>query len=162
MLSPDPRQPAAKTTGFLSLLFDKFSHASKSLSCLALRPLQSNWRRRSPMRAPTAQHLGVADCPRQLLDECSYRFGKEKRSVLQVPRFGIIFHFWNWGFASLSGIWCLGFGIYYCRQRPWPKIIHQDQATAIRSSAVALHPAGICERAKLESAAQAHEEIVRL
>src|SRR5260370_11914753 len=59
---------------------------------------------------------------------------------------------------------CLRFGLpdlgFYRRQRPWPEILHQDHVTAILLSAVALHPAEICERAKLESVAQRHEEIV--
>ncbi len=64
------------------------------------------------------------------------------------------------GFRFLLGICVLGFGISWRRQCPWPKIIHQDQATAILSNAVALHPAEVCEQAKLESVAQRHEEIV--
>src|SRR5207253_7421112 len=83
------------------------------------------------------------------------RTNSANRNVLSSKSRGLAssFIFGTWG---LTLTWDLALGIWDLprRQRPWPKIIHQDQATAIFSSAVALHPAEICERAKLESVAQ--------
>jgi len=106
---------------------------------------------------PIPNIFGIADCPRQLLHERAHRLREPKCSIFEITSFRAVFHL---GFGSLFVIWVFGIWDLFRRQCPWPKIIHQDQATAILSSAVALHPAEVCERAKLESVAQRHEEIV--
>jgi len=63
-------------------------------------------------------------------------------------RFRTVFHL-------RVGIWDL-----LPRQCPWAKIIQQNQAAAIFSRAVALHPREIREQSKLKSRAQRQEEVV--
>jgi hypothetical protein len=61
---------------------------------------------------------------------------------------------------QLFGIWVLGFGACCLRQRPRPKIIQENQATAILLRKLALNAREIRERSKLKSSAQWPKEIV--
>src|SRR5437899_8472647 len=84
-----------KRLSFASLrqIFTRIRKSFFAESFVGFDPVRSDRTRRAN-QLPNV--LSVANRSRQLLDETTHRFCKQKGSILQVTRFSIIIHFWNW------------------------------------------------------------------
>jgi hypothetical protein len=81
------------------------------------------------------------------------RFGLHSKSGFNLSLWD-----WNWRFepycfSSLLGFGVCDLGFLLPLQRPWSKIIHENQVTAILLCAFSLYPREICHRSKLKSGA---------